>query len=186
MHFAHYARAASPHPDNAGGIQAQAQPVVFPESAIWSKPAGQPSAIRHASCYVANWLKHPCTIPHYRYIVNIVTPELALTRLAALGTLSRYAGEGPLDATTKPLSCTVYRPGRGGTQPAGWVGEGLPREFRPLSRFRPSRCTHRSCSSVWRASPPPRPAPIEGRECAFRPSPFKGEGFGGGEHRGAI
>ena len=48
-----------------------------------------------------------------------------LTRLAALRTLSRNAGEGLLGATGKPLSSTVYRPGRGGTQSAGWVGEGV-------------------------------------------------------------
>ena len=51
-------------PDTAGGIQAQAQPIVLRESAIWSKLAGQPSAIRDASCYAANWLKTSahCTI----------------------------------------------------------------------------------------------------------------------------
>jgi hypothetical protein len=124
------------------------------------------------------------------HCINLASPERALTRLAALGTLSRYAryaGEGLLDATAKPLSCTVYRPGRGGTQPAGWVGEGLQREFRPLSRF--STESLHPTEAVARITPT-RPAPIEGRECAFRPSPLKGplkgEGFGGGEHRGAI
>jgi len=51
-----------------------------------------------------------------------------LTRLAALGTLSRIAGEGLTDArcaVSKPLSRNA---GEGGPGPQGWVGEGLPAE----------------------------------------------------------
>ena len=47
-----------------------------------------------------------------------------LTRLAALGTLSRSAGEGPEGAgrtISKPLSCTA---GEGGPSATRWVGEG--------------------------------------------------------------
>jgi hypothetical protein len=39
-----------------------------------------------------------------------------LTRLAALGTPSRDAGEGLQDVASQTLSCTV---GEGGTQPVG-------------------------------------------------------------------
>ena len=42
-----------------------------------------------------------------------------LTRLAALGTLSRTAGEGPLERTRKALSCTA---GEGGHSPRGLGG----------------------------------------------------------------
>jgi hypothetical protein len=44
-----------------------------------------------------------------------------LTRLAALGTLSRNAGEGLQLIQEKPLSCTA---GEGGPSPKGSVGEG--------------------------------------------------------------
>jgi len=39
---------------------------------------------------------------------------------------------------------------------------------------------HRNCSSVWRASPPPRPAPIEGAGVRFQALPRDGGGFGRG------
>jgi hypothetical protein len=45
-----------------------------------------------------------------------------LTRLAALGTLSRNAGEGLVVARIKPLARTA---GEGGPSPEGLVGEGL-------------------------------------------------------------
>jgi hypothetical protein len=49
-------------------------------------------------------------------------PAGALTRLAALGTLSRGAGEGlSKGGRVKPLSRTA---GEGGLSPQGWVGEG--------------------------------------------------------------
>src|SRR5713226_1429796 len=48
-----------------------------------------------------------------------------LTRLAGLDALSRNAGEGLQEV--QPQSPLLHR-GRGGTQPMGWVGEGLRRE----------------------------------------------------------
>ena len=44
-----------------------------------------------------------------------------LTRFAALGTLSRGAGEGQMTFGSKLLSRSA---GEGGPSPQGWVGEG--------------------------------------------------------------